>query len=106
MPQAENPGRFSAFVSWCRTYITFTGLLVISVVVYMIFFQENSMSKIYAYDHTIDSLRTQIKINEDSMRLYQSLNDRLDAGDPEIIERVVRENHGMNMPDEDVYIFN
>jgi hypothetical protein len=71
----------------------------------MVFFQENSMSRIYSYDRTIDSLRTEIRVNTDSMMYYRALNNRMDNHDPEIIERIVRENHNMNLPNEDVYIF-
>jgi hypothetical protein len=39
------------------------------------------------------------------MMYYRALNHRMDNHDPEIIERIVRENHNMNLPNEDVYIF-
>lgn len=70
----------------------------------MAFFQENSVSRIYANKKQIDSLELAIKANRDTMLLYLDLNRRLDNRDPEIIERIVRENHGMNLPNEDVYI--
>jgi hypothetical protein len=63
------------------------------------------MSRIYSYDKTIDSLRAEIRVNSDSMLYYRALNERMDNHDPEIIERIVRENHNMNLPNEDVYIF-
>lgn len=63
------------------------------------------MSRIYSYDQTIDSLRAEIRVNTDTMLYYRALNQRMDNHDPEIIERIVRENHNMNLPNEDVYIF-
>lgn len=93
------------FISWCRSYLSIPGLAVIAAICYMVFFQENSMTRIYSYDRTIDSLRTEIRINTDSMMFYRALNHRMDNHDPEIIERIVRENHNMNLPNEDVYIF-
>ena len=74
-------------------------------ILYLLFFQENSSSRIYAYQQTIDSLNAEIKMNRDTMLYYHELNRRLDNRDPEIIERVVREHFNMNTPDEEVYLF-
>lgn len=74
-------------------------------IVYMLFFQENSIARIYQNKKQIDSLETAIRENSDTMLYYRELNRRLDARDPEIIERIVRENHSMNLPNEDVYLF-
>lgn len=91
--------------SWCRKYISVVNLLIIAVLVYMLFFQDNSASRIYRYDNTIDSLRSEIKTQRDTMLFYRNLNHRLDNRDPEMIERVVREHHNMNTVNEEVYIF-
>jgi (2Fe-2S) ferredoxin len=40
------------------------------------------------------------------MEYYRALNQRMDNRDPEIIEKIVREHHNMNLPGEDVYVFN
>lgn len=96
---------FRPFLAWCRKYLSIVNLLIIGVLVYMLFFQDNSASRIYGYDQTIDSLRTEIKTQTDTMEYYHDLNRRMDNRDPEIIERVVRENHNMNTVDEEVYIF-
>lgn len=93
------------FLKWCRTYLSVGGILVCAAIVYMVFFQENSMARIYSYDRTIDSLQTEIGISADTLRLYQTLNHRLDNHEPEIIEKVVRENHNMQRINEDVYVF-
>lgn len=95
----------TSFVGWCRKYISITGLLVIAAIIYMMFFQDNSMDRIYGYERTIDSLRAEIRVNRDTMLYYRTLNRRMDNRDPEIIEKIVRENHNMNTPDEEVYIF-
>jgi cell division protein FtsB len=93
------------FIAWCRSYLKVTNIAVLAAIIYMICFQENSSLRIYSYDRTIDSLRTEIRVNTDSMMFYRALNQRMDNHDPEIIERIVRENHNMNLPNEDVYIY-
>lgn len=95
---------FSSFVDWCRKYISIASIAIVVAIIYMLFFQENSMSRIYRYSQTIDSLRAEIAVHRDTMEHYRQLNQRLDNRDPEIIEKVVRENHNMNRTDEDVYI--
>ena len=55
-------------------------------------------------DRTIDSLRTEIRVNQDSLEYYKALNNRLSTS-PEEMERVAREQYNMNRPDEDVYVF-
>ena len=52
----------------------------------------------------IDSLRTEVEINRDSMLYYKNLNSRITT-DPEVMEQVVREQHNMKRPNEDVFIF-
>ncbi len=91
-------------IAWCRRYISISGLLIIAAICYMAFFQENSVARIYANKKQIDSLEMAIKANQDTMLYYRELNRRLDNNDPEIIERIVRENHDMNRVNEDVYI--
>lgn len=91
-------------VLWCRKYLSPGGLAVLAAIVYMVFFQDNSMSRIYAYEKTIDSLQVQIGIQRDSLEHYRNLNLRLDNRDPQMIERIVRENHNMNRVDEEVFV--
>lgn len=94
-----------AFANWCRRYISLTGLIVIAAVVYMVFFQENSMTRIYDYERTIDSLQQVIAVQNDTMEHYRSLNQRLDENDRNAIERVARENFNMARENEDIYVF-
>ena len=92
-------------LSWGRRYISIWSVVLVGAILYLLFFQENSSSRIYAYQQTIDSLNAEIQVNRDTMLYYQDLNRRMDNHDPEIIERVVRERFNMNTPDEEVYLF-
>lgn len=92
-------------LNWCRRYISLTGLLLVGAIVYMTFFQENSMTRIYQNKKQIDSLQQAIAENTDTLQYYRTLNQNLDNGDAATIERIVRENHNMTLPDEDVYVF-
>lgn len=94
-----------SILSWGRRYLSVWTVLLVGAILYLLFFQENSSSRIYAYQQTIDSLNAEIKMNRDTMLYYRELNRRLDNRDPEIIERVVREHFNMNTPDEEVYLF-
>ena len=94
-----------SILSWGRRYLSVWTVLLVGAILYLLFFQENSSSRIYAYQQTIDSLNAEIQVNRDTMLYYQDLNRRLDNHDPEIIERVVREHFNMNTPDEEVYLF-
>lgn len=71
---------------------------------FLLFFNENSMMRSIDLDRTIDSLRTEIRVNQDSLEYYKALNNRLSTS-PEEMERVAREQYNMNRPDEDVYVF-
>ena len=94
-----------SILSWGRRYLSVWTVLLVGAILYLLFFQENSSSRIYAYQQTIDSLNAEIKMNRDTLLYYHELNRRLDNRDPEIIERVVREHFNMNTPDEEVYLF-
>lgn len=89
---------------WFRRYVSLVTVIVICVLVYMIFFSDTSVMHKIRYQRTIDSLNIEVNINRDSMLYYKELNSRLST-DPEIMEQVVREQHNMKKPDEDVFIF-
>ena len=89
---------------WGRRYISFTLLIVVAYLAFLLFFNENSMMRSIDLDRTIDSLRTEIRVNQDSLEYYKALNNRLSTS-PEEMERVAREQYNMNRPDEDVYVF-
>lgn len=89
---------------WFRRYFSLISIGVIGVIVYMIFFSETSVVNKIEYQRIIDSLRTEVELNRDSMLYYKHLNSLLTT-DPEVMERVVREQHNMKRPDEDVFVF-
>ena len=89
---------------WFRRYFSLLTLGVIAVILYMIFFSDTSVLKKIEYQRIIDSLRTEVEINRDSMLYYKNLNSRITT-DPEVMEQVVRVQHNMKRPNEDVFIF-
>ena len=91
-------------LGWGWRYISFTLLIVVAYLAFLLFFNENSMMRSIDLDRTIDSLRTEIRVNQDSLEYYKALNNRLSTS-PEEMERVAREQYNMNRPDEDVYVF-
>ena len=91
-------------LGWGRRYISFTLLIVVAYLAFLLFFNENSMMRSIDLDRTIDSLRTEIRVNQDSLEYYKALNNRLSTS-PEEMERVAREQYNMYRPDEDVYVF-
>ena len=90
--------------SWLRRYVSLLTVGVMTAIVYMLFFSDTSVLHKIEYQRIIDSLQTEVEINRDSMLYYKELNSRL-SSDPEVMERVVREQHNMKRPDEDVYVF-
>lgn len=89
---------------WLKRYFSLLSVGVIAVIIYMIFFSDTSVVKKIEYQRIIDSLQTEVDINRDSMLYYKDLNTRL-SNDPETMEKVVREQHNMKRPNEDVYLF-
>ncbi len=90
---------------WLRRYFSLLSLAAIGVLVYMLFFSENSVIKKIEYQRIIDSLNTEVAIARDSMLYYKELNSRLST-DRNVMEQVVRERHYMKRPNEDVFIYN
>lgn len=91
-------------VSWLKRYVSLLSLGVMAAIIYMLFFSDTSVLHKIEYQRIIDSLQTEVEINRDSMLYYKELNSRL-SSDPAVMERVVREQHNMKRPDEDVYVF-
>ena len=89
---------------WFRRYFSLISIGVIGVIVYMIFFSDTSVVNKIEYQRIIDSLRTEVELNRDSMLYYKHLNSLITT-DPEVMERVVREQHNMKRPDEAVFVF-
>lgn len=89
---------------WFRRYFSLVTLGVLAAVVYMIFFSDTSVLHKIEYQRVIDSLSIEVAVARDSMLYYKELNSRLST-DPAVMEQVVREQHNMKRPDEDVFIF-
>lgn len=89
---------------WCRRYISLTLVAIVAYVVFMLFFNENSIMKSFELNDDIASLKAEIKDNTDSLMHYDTLLQRLNT-DPETMERIVREYYHMQRDNEDVYIF-
>lgn len=94
-----------SFLIWCNKYLSIPTLLIVGFIIYILFFQENSIGRIYENDRAIDSLKRAIAIENDTLIFYREKNQRLDNHDPEMIEKVVREQHNMSMPTEEIYVF-
>lgn len=91
-------------ISWLRRYVKLPFVLFVGYLVFVLFFNEYSIARSIELDHTIDSLKREIKIYQDTALKYIRLNEQLNKN-PEEMERVVREQHHMNRVNEDVYIF-
>lgn len=79
-------------------------IVVLLLVVYVLLGQENSMFRLMEYSRTIDSLNVEIANARDSLEKYDRLNSQLQTN-PELMERVVREQYNMVREGEDVYVF-
>lgn len=95
--------KFKNSVAWSRRYLSLTLIVVIAFVLFVLFFNENSVMKSIEYTQQINELKRQIDNNRDSFELYRSLNHSLET-DPETMERIVRERYHMQRENEDVYI--
>ena len=94
----------SEFINWCRRYLSFTLLAALRVLSVVLFFNENSLISTIDQEQRIDELKAQIEDATDTLTYYRELNRSLN-NDRETMERIVREQHHMQHPDEDVYIF-
>ncbi len=95
---------FMTVGKWCKRYLSFTLFICIAFVVYMLFFNDDSLKQRLAYDEEIKSLKEQIKDNQDSLEYYKEKLQMLNT-DPETMERIVREYYHMQRKNEDVYVF-
>lgn len=92
-------------IEWCRRFLSVSAILIVGVIIYIVFIQENSVTRIYHNKTVIDSLQMEIARYNDTLAKYKELNHRLDCGDAPTIERIVREQYDMSLPNEDVYVF-
>ncbi|MDE6370160.1 MAG: septum formation initiator family protein [Duncaniella sp.] len=92
------------FINWCRRYLSFTLLGALIVLAIVLFFNENSLVRTIDQEQRIDELQALIEEANDTLTYYRDLNRQLNTS-RETMERIVREQHHMQHPDEDVYIF-
>ena len=88
---------------WLKRYVSPASILIMAFVVYVLFINENSVQRNYEYASEIRDLKARIASYEDTLRVYEELNRKLDS-DPVELERIVREQYHMQRPSEDVYI--
>lgn len=94
----------NSFIRWCRRYCKWPFFAVVGMIVFLTFFNDNSLMKYYEYNSEIERLEIEIEQYRDTFLYYQTLNRRL-ATDPATLERVVREQYHMQRTNEDVYVF-
>lgn len=95
---------FTKIYYWCRRYISLMFIAIIAFVIFVLFFNENSIMRSFELNDEIEQLKAQIKDNTDTLNFYNDMLHRLST-DPETMERIVREHYHMQHPDEDIYIF-
>ena len=99
-----NKPRKISFTKWCARYLMNINLLVIvGVLIYILFFTQNSVQETYNYEQQIIALKEKLQQEKDSLQYYKTLNHRL-TGDPYILEQQAREHYYMQRPNEDVFI--
>ena len=89
---------------WSKRYLSLTLVAAIGVAAVVLFFNENSLVKSVEQERRIEELNAAISEAGDTLMYYRRLNRQLDR-DRETMERIVREEHHMQRPEEDVYIF-
>ena len=89
---------------WLRRYIKWPLVIAIAYLAFVLFFNEYSIARSFELEQKIDSLKIEINNYQDTAQKYKLLNEQLNKNTEEM-ERVVREQHHMNLVNEDVYIF-
>lgn len=89
--------------SWIPRWLNIPLLIFACFIVWLLFFGENNYMRINDYKKQINELKSEIKQNEDSARIYDAKVRELNT-DHETLERIVREQYGMKRVNEDVYV--
>jgi cell division protein FtsB len=89
--------------SWIPRWLNIPLLIFAGFIVWLLFFGENNYMRINDYKKQINELKSEIKQNEDSARIYDAKVRELNT-DHETLERIVREQYGMKRVNEDVYV--
>ena len=93
-----------SFAYWCRRYLlNFNLIVVTAVLVYILFFTDNSLQATYTYENEVARLRRELKNENDTLEFYRALNRSI-SSDPRTLERVAREQYHMQRPHEDIYV--
>lgn len=89
---------------WCARYLLNLNLIVIvGILVYILFFTENSIQATYRYEKEVADLQEAVEAEKDSLAYYETLNTQL-TSDPYALEQVARERYHMQRPHEDIFI--
>ncbi len=96
--------RLTDLWSWTRRYVNLPFVLMTGVLVYVLFFNDNSIIDNYRYQKEIDRLcRPRSPPTTTHCDITRALNERLRT-DPETMERIVREQYHMQRPNEDIFL--
>jgi len=89
---------------WLRRQSNVPLFILAGVVIMILFFNDDtSFERNKEYDRRISALEAEIKLNKDSARYYEDKYNAL-LTEREDMERVAREQYGMQRSIEDVYI--
>lgn len=86
-----------------KRWINLTFIIVMGFIVSLMFFGDNNFITSSELKKQIRTCQMEIKQNEDSAAVYEAKLRELNT-DPQTLERIARENHGMKRPNEDVYV--
>ncbi|MCM1320001.1 MAG: septum formation initiator family protein [Muribaculaceae bacterium] len=96
--------KLNRFSLWLRRQSHLSVIIVAGAFIVLLFSnEETSMARSQELDKEIASLEARIKQAEDSAAYYRHAREDLITGTEEL-EKVSRENYGMQRPTEDVYI--
>jgi len=88
---------------WIPRWLNLPFLIFLGFIVSLLFFGDNNYLKIKEYSDQINQLKSEIKANEDSAKIYQVKAAELNT-DRESLEKIAREKYGMKNVNEEVFI--
>ena len=99
----EGEKKRSRLTAWIPRWISLPLVIIVTFLVVMVFFGDNSYIKSNEYAEKIYELEKEIQANKDSAKYYQRKSKEL-VTDCETLEKIAREQYGMKRDNEDVYI--
>ncbi len=96
-------GKSNILTRFIPRWLSLPLIIIITFLVIMIFYGDNSYLKNKEYSKKIDELKKEIKANRDSAQYYRQKSHELTT-DKETLEKIAREQYGMKRDNEDVYI--